>query len=104
MQRVYVAFLSETLTEHFIDTVNPPPRRAERYADAGYPLETAIDVYIDTEVRSLGLWVSDTGFKSYAVRPRRLPAGVSDAERQYIAQHGVDIGPPRWVSRSQQHV
>jgi hypothetical protein len=32
MHRVYVALLSETLTEHLIATVTPPPRRAEAIA------------------------------------------------------------------------
>ena len=104
MDRMYVTFSTETLSDHFAETVTPPPRRFERYSENGIKLPTAIDVYMDTKVRPLGLWVQDDGFKYFAVKPRRLPAGVADNERRYVAHNGVMIGPPHWVSKEHHHV
>ena len=100
----YVAFVSETLTDHFVGCVGLPPRREEVRSAHGLRVETAVDVYMDTKVRCLGLWVLDTDFKYFGIRPRRLPSGVGREDREYIARHGIMIGPPLWVSRSQQTV
>jgi len=102
--RKYVAFVSETLTDHFVGCVGLPPRRGEVRSDYGLRVETAVDVYMDTKVRMLGLWVWDTDFKYFGIRPQRLPSGVGREDREYIAKHGIMIGPPLWVSRSQQTV
>ncbi|MBV8756323.1 MAG: hypothetical protein JO257_03545 [Deltaproteobacteria bacterium] len=96
----FVAFVNETLCDHLVAAVVPPPRRADRRSDYGLAVATAIDVYMDTEVRELGLWVEDIGHKYFGIRPRLLPAGVAEHERSYIDRYGLMIGAPEWVSRS----
>src|SRR4051812_5724573 len=96
----FVAFVNETLCDHLAAAVEPPPRRADRRSDHGLPVATAVDVYMDSEVPELGLWVEDTKHKYFGIRPRLLPPGVAEHERAYIDRFGLMIGAPLWVSRS----
>ncbi len=101
---VYVAFVNETLCDHLVAAVQPPPRRDDRTDSYGRAIASAADVYMDTKVRGLGLWVEDTGFKYFGIRPRRLPSGVAEMNRAWIERAGIMIGPPGWISRAHRTV
>ncbi len=98
VKHVFTSIVTEVLTERLIATVEPPPQRYERWSEYGLRWKTAVDVY-NTQVRELGLWVADTGCKYFGVTPRRLPAGVSPMNRKQIAEDGIMIGSPSWVSK-----
>ena len=102
--RVFRTYTRERLTDEIVSAVQPPPPRCDCRTEYGLRLPTAVDVYFDTHVRSLGLWVDDRAFKYLGVRPRRLPAGVSANARREIEEYGIMIGPPNWVSKSRSTV
>jgi hypothetical protein len=94
---VYRTLNVETLTDFFVEYVKPPPARGERWSDYGLPQETAVDVYMDTKVRTLGLWVDDLGHKLFAMRPRRFPKGLAPWQRQQLLDDGIVLAAPGWI-------